>query len=108
MGNSYASGKVDLVLPIIDSLLPNLAFLGEATASAEAIAQANQFSTAEFLNLTTYLISNNLPGEANGERLYKWFRDYGSTNILKVLSSMKGPTTEAMDEPADTSGFPPL
>jgi ankyrin repeat protein len=51
-----------------------------------------------FLNLTIFLISNNFPGQSDSEQLYKWLKSHGSTSVLKALSTMKGPTAEALLE----------
>ena len=98
MGKPYKNGDLDPILPVIDSLLPNSALLDEAAASGVAIERAEHLGTVQFLNLTTFLISNNLPGEASGEKIYKWLKDHGSTDVLNVLSSMEGFTAKALLE----------
>ena len=40
-------------------------------ASGVAIERVEHLGTVQFLNLTAFLISNNLPGEASGENIYK-------------------------------------
>lgn len=71
LGRPYNNSNSDPILPIIDSLLPNSALLDEAMASGVAIERVEHLGTVQFLNLTAFLISNNLPGEASGENIYK-------------------------------------
>jgi len=98
LGKSHNSSDTSPVLPFIDSLLHNSALLDEVTASGAAIEQVEKLGRFEFLNLTTFLISNNFPGETSGDKIYEWLKDHGSTDVLNTFSSMKGPTAEAVLE----------
>lgn len=89
---------MDQFLPILDSLLPNSALLDESTASELAIQRVEQLSTVQFLNLTTFLISNNFPGEASSENIYKWIKENGSNDVFDALSSMQDLTAKALLE----------
>jgi hypothetical protein len=98
LGKSLQTDQNDSSMPIIDSLLPNSAFLEEACAQGLAIKRLDKFGPVEFLNLATFMISNNFPGETNGEQVYKWLKRHGSTNVLKAIATTKGPTGEALLE----------
>lgn len=71
LGKSLQTDQNDSSMAIIDSLLPNSAFLEEACAQGLAIKRLEKFGPVEFLNLATFMISNNFPGETNGEQVYK-------------------------------------
>lgn len=89
---------MDQILPIIDALLPNSALLDEATARGLAIERADKLDTVQFLNLATFLISNNFPGGVDGGKIYKWIKDHGTSSVFNVLSSMEDPTAKALLE----------
>jgi Ankyrin repeats (3 copies) len=98
LGKPNQINDLNPILPIIDSLLPNSAFLEEERAKGLAIERVEKLGSVEFLNLATFLISNNFPGEASSKNLRDWLKYNGSTSILTVLSSMEGPTAEALVE----------
>ncbi|KAH8782231.1 ankyrin repeat-containing domain protein [Hyaloscypha sp. PMI_1271] len=98
LGKTLQTDQNDSSMPIIDSLFPNSAFLEEACAQGLAIKRLEKFGPVEFLNLSTFMISNNFPGETNGEQVYKWLKRHGSTNVLKAIATTKGPTGEALLE----------
>jgi hypothetical protein len=83
---------------IINSILLNSAFLEEACANGLAINRVENVGLVEFLNLIIFLMSNNFPGETKSEQPFKWLKSHKITFILKVISSMKGPTGEALLE----------
>lgn len=84
--------------PILDSLLPLSAFLEEPRAAGFAIQRAEDISHAELLNLATFIASNNFPGDTNGGKFPEWLKTHSTTSVLEALSSMKGPTAEALLE----------
>jgi ankyrin repeat protein len=84
-------------LSIIDSLIPKSAFDQEPCAAEIALGEVEKFGSLQFLNLATFLISNNFPGETSDEKLYKWFTQSG-TAVLKTMTSMEGATVEALRE----------
>lgn len=86
------------MLSTISSLLPTSAFLEETSATGLAIQRAEDIGPVEFLNLATFMISNNFPGDADAENLREWFANHNSTSLLKALSSMEGPTVEVLLE----------
>jgi ankyrin repeat protein len=98
LGKALQTDQNDSRMPIIDSLLPSSAFLEEACAQGLAIKRLEKFGPVEFLNLATFMISNNFPGETNGEQVYKWLKRHGSTDVLKAIATTKGPTGEALLE----------
>lgn len=98
LGKSLQTDQNASSLPILNSLLPNSAFLEEACATGLAITRVEESGPVEFLNLATFLISNNFPGETGGEYIYKWLQTHGSTTVLKTIASTKGPTGEALLE----------
>jgi ankyrin repeat protein len=84
-------------LSIIDSLIPNSAFDQEPCAAEIALGEVEKLGSLQFLNLATFLISNNFPGETSDEKLYKWLTQSG-TAVLKTMTSMEGTTVEALRE----------
>ncbi|OBT97930.2 hypothetical protein VE01_03949 [Pseudogymnoascus verrucosus] len=87
------------ILPILDSLLPLSAFLEEPRAAGFAIQRAEDISHDKLLNLATFIASNNFPGVTNGGKLREWLiKTHSTTSVLEALSSMKGPTAEALLE----------
>ena len=92
-------GKKDNdIPPIMDSLLPTAAFVEEPRAGGLAIQQDKGIGLPEFLNLATFLTSNNFPGDTDSGKLRKWLRAHVTMPVLKVLVSTKGPTAEALVE----------
>ncbi|RDL41644.1 uncharacterized protein BP5553_01623 [Venustampulla echinocandica] len=98
LGNAHQPYNNKSALPIIESLLPNSALLDEVCATGLAIERVDQLGPVEFLNLSIFLISNNFPGKANREQLCKWLKDHVNPSVLKALSSMGGPTADALLE----------
>ncbi|CZR60330.1 uncharacterized protein PAC_10226 [Phialocephala subalpina] len=86
------------VFPIVESLLPNSALLDETAASGLAATSAEDLKRPVLFNLTVYLASNNFPGEANSETIYRWLKGHGTAHVLRGMVSMKGPTAEAVVE----------
>lgn len=84
--------------PILDSILPLSAFLEEPRAAGFAIQRAEDISHAELLHLATFMASNNFPGDTNGGKFREWLKTHSTTSVLDALSSMKGPTAEALLE----------
>ena len=84
--------------PIIDSLLPTSAFPKEPRAAGLAIQRAGGIGHAELLNLATFMTSNNFPGDTNSKKLREWLKTFSTTSVIEALSSMKGPTAEALLE----------
>jgi ankyrin repeat protein len=84
-------------LSIIDSLIPNSAFDQEPCAAEIALGEVEKLGSLQFLNLATFLISNNFPGETSDEKLNKWLTQSG-TAVLKTMTSMEGTTVEALRE----------
>ncbi|KAH8802599.1 hypothetical protein F5884DRAFT_903250 [Xylogone sp. PMI_703] len=82
----------------INSLLPTSALLEEPCAQGLAIERVGSLSTSQCLSLTTFLISNNFPGETDHEQLYQWLRKHWGISLLKALTSIEGPTAEALLE----------
>jgi hypothetical protein len=96
LGKLQQTNNPDSALPIINSLLPNSAFLEEPCATGLAIERFDQLSSVEFFNLMAFLISNNFPGESTSRSIYKWLKKYSAPIILKILSTIATPTTEAL------------
>ncbi|OBT87432.1 hypothetical protein VE02_04707 [Pseudogymnoascus sp. 03VT05] len=84
--------------PILHSLLPTSAFLEEPRAIGLAIQRAEDICQTELLNLATFIISNNFPGSTNARKLREWLKTHSTTPVLEALSSLKGPTPEALLE----------
>ncbi|OBT56680.1 hypothetical protein VE04_03557 [Pseudogymnoascus sp. 24MN13] len=84
--------------PILHSLLPTSAFLEEPRAVRLAIQRAENIGQAELLNLAIFIISNNFPGSTNARKLREWLKTHSTTPVLEALSSLKGPTAEALFE----------
>ncbi|OBT73196.1 hypothetical protein VF21_08718 [Pseudogymnoascus sp. 05NY08] len=84
--------------PILHSLLPTSAFLEEPRAIGLAIQRAEDIGQTELLNLATFIISNNFPGSTNARKLREWLKTHSTTPVLEALSSLKGPTPEALLE----------
>ena len=97
-GKSHQKDQDSSSLSIIESLLPKSAFLEEPCATGLTVERLEKFGPVEFLNLATFLISNNFPGETNGDQVYKWFKTNGNATVLKVIASTKGPASEALLE----------
>lgn len=88
----------DSVIPIINSLLPNSAFLEEPCAEGIAIENVEKIGSVQFFNLMAFLISNNFPGDSTSRNIYKWLKKHSSPFILKILSTAVTPSTEALLE----------
>jgi ankyrin repeat protein len=86
----------DSVLPIINSLLPNSAFLEEPCAEGIAIERVEKIGSVQLFNLMSFLISNNFPGDSTGRNIYKWLKKHSPPFILKILSTAATPTSEAL------------
>jgi ankyrin repeat protein len=84
-------------LSIISSLLPNSAFHQEPCATGIALGQVEKLGSLQLLNIVTFLISNNFPGETSDEKLYEWFIQSGPA-VLRTVASTKGTTAEALRE----------
>ncbi|KFZ17748.1 hypothetical protein V501_01578 [Pseudogymnoascus sp. VKM F-4519 (FW-2642)] len=84
--------------PILESLLPLSAFLEEPRATRFGIQRAEDISHDELLNLATFIASNNFPGDTNLEKFREWLKTHSTASVLEALSSMKGPTAEALLE----------
>ncbi|OBT65062.1 hypothetical protein VE03_05223 [Pseudogymnoascus sp. 23342-1-I1] len=84
--------------PVLDSLLPMSAFLEEPRAAGLVMQRVEDIGHAELLNLAIFIASNNFPGDANAEELRQWLKTHGTTSVIEALSSMKGPTAEALLE----------
>jgi ankyrin repeat protein len=84
------------IMSFIDSVLPNSALLEETTASEVAIEGIEKLGAIRFLNLAAFLISNNFPGESQGQKIYEWLQTHGSPNVFKAISSMEGFTATAL------------
>jgi ankyrin repeat protein len=98
LGKSGKTNNIDPILSIINSFLPNTAFLEGQFATGFAIERVEELKPVTLLNLTIFWITNNFPGRSSSELLYKWLKSHGITSLLKALSSMKGPTAEALLE----------
>jgi ankyrin repeat protein len=97
-GERFNQGNLSKArLSMIDSLIPNSAFNQEPCAAEIALGEVEKLGSLQFLNLATFLISNNFPGETSDEKLYKWFTQSG-TAVLKTMISMGGTTVEALRE----------
>ena len=44
------------------------------------------------------MTSNNFPGDTNSKKLREWLKTFSTTSVIEALSSMKGPTAEALLE----------
>lgn len=84
--------------PILNSLLPLSAFLEEPRAAGFTIQRAEDISHGELLNLATFIASNNFPGVTNAGNFREWLKTHSTASVLEALSSMKGPTAEALLE----------
>jgi ankyrin repeat protein len=97
-GERFNQGNLSKArLSMIDSLIPNSAFNQEPCAAEITLGEVEKLGSLQFLNLATFLISNNFPGETSDEKLYKWFTQSG-TAVLKTMISMEGTTVEALRE----------
>jgi ankyrin repeat protein len=86
----------DSVLPIINSLLPNSAFLEEPCAEGIAIEGVKKLGSVQLFNLMSFLISNNFPGDSTSRKIYKWLKKHSPPFILTILSTAPTPTSEAL------------
>ena len=97
LGEQQRTNKPDSVRQIINSLLPNLAFLEEVCAKGLAIERFEELGPVELFNLMAFLISNSFPGESNSQNIYQWLK-HNPPFVLKILSSIETPTTKALVE----------
>jgi hypothetical protein len=74
LGELQRTNKPDSVRQIINSLLPNLAFLEEVCAKGLAIERFEELGPVELFNLMAFLISNSFPGESNSQNIYQWLK----------------------------------
>ncbi|KAN0117792.1 ankyrin [Hyaloscypha variabilis] len=58
----------------------------------------SRLGSIELFNLMAFLISNNFPGESNSQNIYKWLKKHNPLFVLKILSSIETPSTEALLE----------
>jgi ankyrin repeat protein len=86
----------DSVLPTINSLLPNSAFLEEPRAEGIAIELVEKIGSVQLFNLMAFLISNNFPGRSTSRNIYKWLKKHSPPFILTILSTAATPTSEAL------------
>jgi ankyrin repeat protein len=86
----------DSVLPIINSLLPNSAFLEEPCAEGIAIELVEKIGSVQLFNLMAFIISNNFPGDSTSRNIYKWLKMHSPPFILTILSTAATPTSEAL------------
>jgi len=86
----------DSVLPIINSLLPNSAFLEEPCAEGIAIELVEKIGSVQLFNLMAFIISNNFPGDSTSRKIYKWLKKHSPPFILTILSTAATPTSEAL------------
>jgi len=83
---------------VLESLLPISALREEASGSVFALERVDRLGTAHFLNLTIFLLSNNLPGKSVGKQIFEWLQNNGAFSFLDQLSSIKTPSAEALFE----------
>jgi hypothetical protein len=98
LGELQRTNSPDSILPRINSLLPNSRFLEEPCAKGLAIKRFERLGSIELFNLMAFLISNNFPGESNSQNIYKWLKKHNPPFVLKILSSIETPSTEALLE----------
>lgn len=84
-------------LAVIDSLLPTSAFKVEILGSGLTIGKTDQTDSLQFLNLITYLISNNFPSESNTTEIYQWLKSQ-RTFSPGIFHTLTGPSAEALLE----------
>jgi ankyrin repeat protein len=94
-GLSRTNSTDDHIMPIVETLLPNSALLGEVSATGIAVTSAVNFSTRQFLNMTMFVLSNNFLGPGNGKKIYEWLKVNGSTAVLDTLLTIEEPTAQA-------------
>lgn len=82
----------------LGSILPTSSLIEEEAAVGLGLDRIHKLGPVEFLNLTTYMISNNFPGEANGREIYNWLKARGGVGVLGSLASIGGITTKALLE----------
>ena len=84
----------------IRALVPANFFLSNQTAAGKAISEGHPSPVLKFLQLTMYLVSNNLLGSTTqvSEEAYKWIKRQSNVDIMEYLLLIGGPTVEALTE----------
>lgn len=84
----------------IEALVPANFFLRNQTAEGKAISEGQPSPVLRFLQLTIYLVSNNLLGSTTqvSEEVYRWIRRQSNVDIIEHLLPIGGPTVEALAE----------
>lgn len=82
----------------LSSILPIPAFIKEEAAIGLGLDRIDRLGPLEFVNLITYMASNNFPGETNIEEVYHWLKTRQTVAVLGSLASIDSITTKAFLE----------
>ena len=87
-------------ISFINAIFPTKAFMEEVTAVDLVITQKDRLSFTNLLNLSTFLISNNLVDGPSGGNLYEWIKQHGCTAFLDyfISISMENLSSKALIE----------
>jgi ankyrin repeat protein len=72
--------------------------MNESAATGLGLDSIDRLGPTELVNLVTYMISNNLPGEANSQDVYHRLKAGGVLDLLPSLASIDNLTTKALLE----------
>jgi ankyrin repeat protein len=72
--------------------------MNESAATGLGLDRLDRIGPTELVNLVTYMISNNLPGEANSQDVYRRLKAEGLLDLLPSLASIHSLTTKALLE----------
>jgi ankyrin repeat protein len=83
---------------LLSSILPASALMNESATTAFWLDSIDKLGPTELVNLVTYMISNNLPGKANSQGVYRLLKAGGILDLLPSLASVKTLITKALLE----------
>lgn len=70
----------------------------EPLAPEPWFAKPKNTTSDQVFEVSSFLLSNNLPGDENGKSVYTWLKNQGGMTALQTLSCSKTPTTKSMLE----------
>jgi ankyrin repeat protein len=82
----------------LSSILPAPALMNESAATGLGLDSIDRLGPTQLVNLVTYMITNNLPGEANSQDIYRLLKAGWILDLLPSLASVNTLTTKALLE----------